>query len=120
VGVTDLHGEDQEQSDHAYQIANLAHACAAFEACREANARYSLHRKWRFRHTHGSLHVEDSHNRTGVTVLYRDRHHSISRGIAAIVEFQEFFLCRRIAHKLPDSGRWNSGNLEIFDSGFRG
>jgi hypothetical protein len=25
-------------------------------------------------------------------------------------------LCRRIAHKLSDSGRWNSGDLEIFDS----
>jgi hypothetical protein len=80
----------------------------------------SPHRKWRFRHADGGLHVEDSYNRTGVTVLYRDRDHSISRGNAAIVEFQEPFLCRRIAHKLPDSGRWNSGNLEIFDSGFSG
>jgi hypothetical protein len=32
VGLTDLHCEDQEQPDHAYQIANLAHAYAAFGA----------------------------------------------------------------------------------------
>ena len=30
VGLTDLHCEDQEQPDHAYQIAYPAHAYAAF------------------------------------------------------------------------------------------
>jgi hypothetical protein len=78
VGLTDLHCEDQDQPDHAYYIANLAHAYAAFGALPRGECEISLHSKWRFRHTDGSLHVEDSHNRTGVTVLYRDRHHSIS------------------------------------------
>jgi hypothetical protein len=32
AGLPDLHCEDQEQPDHAYQIANLAHAYAAFGA----------------------------------------------------------------------------------------
>jgi hypothetical protein len=32
VGLTDLHCEDQEQTNHAYQIADLAHAYVAFEA----------------------------------------------------------------------------------------
>jgi hypothetical protein len=32
VGLTELHCEDQEQPDHAYQIANPAHAYAAFGA----------------------------------------------------------------------------------------
>jgi hypothetical protein len=118
VGLTDLHCEDQEQPGHAYQIANLVHALPPSEPCREANARYSPLRKRRFRHEDGGLHVKDSHNRTGVAVLYGDRHHSVSRGIATIVEFQEPLLCRRIAHKLPDSGIWNSGNPQVFDSGF--
>jgi len=117
VGMTDPHCKDQEQPDHAYQTSNFAHGvCRLPRRTRDI----LLHRKWRFRHTDGSLHVEDSHNRTGVTVLYRDRHHSFSHGNAAIVEFQEPFLCRRIAHNLSDSGRWNSGDLEIFDSGFSG
>jgi hypothetical protein len=104
VGMTDPHCKDQEQPDHAYQTSNFAHGvCRLPRRTRDI----LLHRKWRFRHTDGSLHVEDSHNRTGVTVIYRDRHHSISRGNAAIVELQEPFVCRRIAHKLPDSGRWN-------------
>ena len=69
VGLTELHCEDQEQPDHAYQIANLAHAYAAlgalprgereiFTPMGSGGASVMLD---------GGLHVEDSHHRTGVT-----------------------------------------------------